>query len=317
MAHSPLTFEWKSSLTPEQLAALDKPGEASANRSNPFMLDNIKEESDELESPAGICSCVQQFFSAIFNCFRSIFCCFKKSSGSEEAELVDIGIDNEFFAAGVEVEEEYLPISAMTFDNPIPSYSAEDQRRAGLLLDFYQNDKRCMPGYTLEGLTQPNVKDFESKGWIEKRHDYIQWLFPSPYETELGARDTSPRLNRAFVEAFQASRTMQYNFDRALRMMMLFYGLHIDLKANTVMRAGGNEKALAPKHNWLTENNHNFPRLSRILTSMKYLNYRPELRIALYNMLCDIAEKEGKGIISPLTLGHWDRACNYPPRELV
>lgn len=317
--------EWKASLTEEQRAELEKPyDEASAPPHNPFLNDHIKldvESTNEAETPSLCIQC----FSFICACLRSIFCCFCKApEADEDPEASELEIDDK--DAPVEADSDPVlfahaaeehPIPEMPFDHPIPVYSNEDQRKAGLLLTFYQGHGSCLgKGGMIEGLTQPQVNDYNSNGWLEKRHDYIQWLFPSPYPTEAGERKTSPRLDRAFVDAFQDSQEMQYNFDRALRMMMLFYGLQINFSTNTVRRFG-NQEAISPRHNWLTKDNHNFRRLSRILTSMKYLNHRPELRIALYDMLCDIAAKEGKGIISYSTLGHWKRACHYLPRDLV
>ena len=83
---------------------------------------------------------------------------------------------------------------------------------------------------------------------LEEVHDYIQWLFP--LQTRSAARPDAPVLSTAEVEAIRADLRARETLERAAERMLRFYG-------NTSW--------------WLTWQDHNHLRITRIIRSLKLL----------------------------------------------
>lgn len=126
------------------------------------------------------------------------------------------------------------------------------------LLDFY-----CGSGADHAGRSIIDIWNFTDEQ-LEKVHDYIQWIFPSDQPSMF--LKVAPL---ATPEDYIALRTDAGHI-RAIRnslgMMHKFYGIGYEL----VMY----DCAVQPK--WFTPNNHNFSRLTRIMTFLKKVGFHSE-----------------------------------------
>jgi hypothetical protein len=121
---------------------------------------------------------------------------------------------------------------------------------------------------------------------LEVTHDYIQWLFP--LKARSGANPTAPTLDAAQIDAFQNDPRLRAELIASFRLMLRFYGLECDDGAGSIdIRPAGNY--FERKRNWLTPGNHNYLRITRILTSLRilgleqYSNSFMEFLDGLYN----------------------------------
>lgn len=175
--------------------------------------------------------------------------------------------------------------------------------RSEQLIAFYQGTGRDALNRSLEEILKKEDR------WLEKNHDYIQWLFPSPLPSQY-ATATSPLLDSSFIEAFQQNPIIQENWKRAFLRILAFYGLElIELNGEdsscVIQRS---EQWKERSANWLTPENHNHLRISRILTCMRCLEVNPQWQKAFYEILMDISEHEGKSSISSVSKKHWHQA---------
>jgi hypothetical protein len=118
---------------------------------------------------------------------------------------------------------------------------------------------------------------------LEIRHDYIQWLFP------LSAASISvpgaPVLSEGDIEAIRSDAAAQANLLRALARMRLFY---------------------ARTAHWLTPNNHNHLRITRIISSLHKLG-RPAAARDFYDFIKAKADA-APGSATERTLSFWEKA---------
>lgn len=182
------------------------------------------------------------------------------------------------------------------------------------VLEFYKGERPNQ-----KGLYFNNIMNFDSNE-LEDNHTYIQWLFPL-IEPSLVVPG-SPVLDDADIEAFSSNWRdvdemkekikLRKNLLDAFNKMTSFYGFKLSLfkkdgeELNSVRLIRDpytfEHKAL----NWLTDRNHNYLRISRILASLMLLGYESTAKM-FHECLCDVYE-EYKGTIGPLTKQFWDEA---------
>lgn len=133
-------------------------------------------------------------------------------------------------------------------------FCGEKTVEALTILDFYQGGRNDR-GVTLE----------EIWGWddsrLESQHDFIQWLFPL---TTQGVNPTAPLTDNTVMSAFKADKTLQDKMVRSFDVMLNFYGFS---RSSNTIQIGANFDDQA--QNWLNPGNHNYRRITRILTSLK------------------------------------------------
>ena len=138
---------------------------------------------------------------------------------------------------------------------------------------------------------------------LESGHNYIQWLFP--LETKSRSYSNAPILDRATIKRFRNDGALQLHLERCFARMLDFYGLRMDVNTLTISRAQNfNSRAAV----WLTTDNHNFLRISRIIHSVGLLGL-PNHSRAFLNIMQDIAQNEGAGIVNEANLRFWRGAC--------
>ena len=119
----------------------------------------------------------------------------------------------------------------------------------------------------------------------------------------------APLVDRECQEKFRADRSLKTPLRRALERMLDFYGLRIvEPGGNGAIRRGENFARRAEV--WLTSGNHNFLRLTRIMTSLDLLG-QGELAVALQGCLAEIY-REFERVIGKTTFDYWKRSIDPP-----
>jgi hypothetical protein len=169
----------------------------------------------------------------------------------------------------------------------------EDSR----LLDFYER-----AGTDHRGRRLADIQAF-SAAELESEHDFIQWLFP--LRTASPVNPDAPTVADRDVERFHASAELAARLRRSFEVMLDFYGMALTWRDGEprIERTGRfRERA----ENWLRPGNHNFLRITRILTSMTILG-QGRLARALLESLRSVYE-EHAGVIGERTWAFWKSA---------
>ena len=179
-----------------------------------------------------------------------------------------------------------------------------------LILNFYRGTGVDHRGRTLSTIIQ------KSDRWLEETHDYIQWLFPLYARSQFNPH--VPLLTDELREAFTNPAGVDYpilqqNFSHAVYRMLIFYGYSFSPLAPDVVSPTGEWADKA--QNWLTDGNHNFMRITRMLRSMTLLG-RHQLAQSLHSVLSATARAHPK-VISARTLSFWDSAIKVPDTTIA
>lgn len=131
------------------------------------------------------------------------------------------------------------------------------------LVNFYRGISTDHRGRMLSQVIQ------KSDRWLEETHDYIQWLFPLYVRSKFNPN--APLLTDEIREAFTNPAgadylTLQQSFSQAIYRMLIFYGYSFSPLAPDVVSPTG--EWADKSQNWLTDGNHNFMRITRMLRSM-------------------------------------------------
>ena len=135
---------------------------------------------------------------------------------------------------------------------------------------------------------------------LENVHDYIQWLFtttdPSKYNTNVDV------LTHTDIDEFihgPLKYKLQNNLLISLRVMFTFYGLYIIFRNNSNIIVTRDKKHFRKRDQWITKDNHNFLRFSRILKSLTELGMKNVSDALLHCLLTEICtDPSYKNIIS-------------------
>ena len=169
----------------------------------------------------------------------------------------------------------------------------------GRIVAFYMGT-----GVDDRGRALPEVMRF-SLDELEDNHDYIQWLFP--LDVPSGVQPLAPLVDDNCRQAFRRSPQLRDALRRALRRMLEFYGLRIVERADpAVIERGPSWSTRSP--NWLNPGNHNYLRVTRIMTSLNLLGEK-ELAIALQSCL-ELIYDESPSLIGRTTIEYWRRAIS-------
>ena len=138
---------------------------------------------------------------------------------------------------------------------------------------------------------------------LERTHDYIQWLFPSRNRSRFNSH--APTLDEEQIGDFQTDERLQAELIASFKQMLDFYGFMFreDDGCLSVERSPNWEARL---ENWLTPENHNFLRITRILTSLRTLGLVRHARALLAAL--EAVYKEYPDFIGNRTVGFWRSA---------
>ena len=143
---------------------------------------------------------------------------------------------------------------------------------------------------------------------LEAQHDYVQWLFPLPEPSQYNP--SAPLLDDRQIETFCSDAALVGRLRASLDLMLDFYGLErVASGTEVVVR-----KAVSwfqRKEHWVTCNNHNYKRLTRILIALNELGAGAEAA-ALFVAL-DAVYAEHPTVVDSRTHRFWRHAANPRP----
>ncbi|TAE58132.1 MAG: hypothetical protein EAZ76_11575 [Nostocales cyanobacterium] len=145
------------------------------------------------------------------------------------------------------------------------------------------------------------LQDYE---WLEKTHDYIQWLFPLMEGSRFNIH--APILTDEDIQIFQDSEDLKSNLFTSLKLMLGFYGLSCAEKEDGKIEIKMNASFYERKKDWLHWGNHNHLRITRILKCLCLLGLEKYAQ-AFLKCLEKIYHLE-KGEITKITFSHWQNA---------
>jgi hypothetical protein len=166
------------------------------------------------------------------------------------------------------------------------------------LIQFYAGKGADHRGRLLNEIWQ---QDYQ---WLEKTHDYIQWLFPLTERSRFNF--DAPILTYADIQIFQEHESLRKNLSKSLKLMLGFYGLSCQEKENGRIEIKINESFSERKHNWVWFSKHNHLRITRILKSLRLLGLEKYAQ-ALFKCLEEIYNLEN-GKISYESFSYWQNA---------
>ena len=165
------------------------------------------------------------------------------------------------------------------------------------IIDFYSG------GEDLKGRTLEYMWNFDYFA-LENVHDYIQYLFPitEPSYFNRGF----PRLLTSDIRQFRNSQELKHNLLISFVVMLDFFGLKISAEEKITIEKAENYNER--KDNWQTGRNHNFLRITRILTSLKLLGLE-DVSLAFYWCLIRLVEEDPSGF-NFISLEYWKAAVS-------
>lgn len=137
---------------------------------------------------------------------------------------------------------------------------------------------------------------------LEGTHDYIQWVFPTMARGRFNP--DAPELTEAEVVEGAGDERVVRNLRRMAVVMAKFYGLQRTCSAD-----GPYYDPIEDRHPWwMRAGNHNFLRITRILSSLRLFGLTEEAE-ALLDVLEVLAPKYLGPADSRVVLEFWRDAC--------
>ncbi len=167
----------------------------------------------------------------------------------------------------------------------------------GVLLAFYQGQHPDSKGRMIEEIWS---WDYEM---LEEIHDYIQWLFPLIEQSRFN--QNVPILDDEVIQAFRNNEQLRNRLVKSLKIMLDFYGLQCHEPSTANIEVIKSDKYWERKPKWVNLLNHNYLRLTRILTSLKILGLE-NYALALFRCLDQIYQEESQRI-GRETYAYWKK----------
>jgi hypothetical protein len=165
------------------------------------------------------------------------------------------------------------------------------------LTDFYRGAGTDNRGRTLADIWAYSDED------LEDVHDFIQWIFPLEEPSRFNPE--APLLSPADIAEFRADASLRANLLRSFEVFLAFVGL--EYRDGRVSGArdfeGKREVWRYPNHNWL--------RITRVLTSTRVLGLEEESR-AFFEFLRGLKDSGMSGITAD-TFRYWQEAGGGGP----
>lgn len=176
------------------------------------------------------------------------------------------------------------------------SYSTKPNK----ILAFYLGQQRDSQDRAIEDIWSWNYEKLESV------HNYIQWLFPLREKSRFNS--SAPRLDDEVIQAFRTSEELRNRLVHSFNVMLAFYGLECREGENAEIVIAKSDEYLSRKREWIEQFNHNYLRLTRILTSLAELGLK-NYALALFKCLDEIYHEE-KESIGLKTYTYWKNAVS-------
>lgn len=140
---------------------------------------------------------------------------------------------------------------------------------------------------------------------LEGYHTYIQWLFP--LEVPSAVNFAAPVLDETVIQEFRKSPELQAKLLTSFQLMLKFYGFLIMETGDEVSIVKSSDFA-KKKENWISHRNHNYLRITRILTSLRLLGLEKYSR-AFFECLEELYAEESYEI-GEETFAYWRNSQN-------
>lgn len=140
---------------------------------------------------------------------------------------------------------------------------------------------------------------------LESAHDYIQWVFPLRERSRYNP--DAPVLLPETINAFHRDDELRASLLRGFLRMAALYGFATRAFADGSIQLDPGPDFAARSRFWLTPGNHNFLRITRILTSLRTLGCADEGE-ALFDVL-DLVYRRNRALIGASTYGFWRSAA--------
>lgn len=170
---------------------------------------------------------------------------------------------------------------------------------ASAIFAFYQGQSPDSSGRMIENIW---LWDYQK---LEYTHDYIQWLFPLKEKSRFN--QNAPVLNDEVIQSFRTNENLRLRLKKSLEVMLHFYGLQCNELGNTDIEITKSREYQERKLNWISKGNHNYLRLTRILTCLRLLGLEKYAQ-ALFQCLNQIYLEESQNIGSE-TYAYWQSAA--------
>jgi hypothetical protein len=152
----------------------------------------------------------------------------------------------------------------------------------GKILEFYLGRQK------VEGVSLQDIWNY-SLEQKEQKHNYIQYLFPTTEHSRFNP--LAPVLEQNEIILFNNTALLKDRLRHSFNLMLDFYGLHYH---NGYIKENPNTFHMRASV-WLRPHNHNYLRISRIITSLGLLGLKDEGKLFLI-ALCNIYKKHPKQI---------------------
>lgn len=192
-------------------------------------------------------------------------------------------------------KKDEVPISKMLASGPTSPGEAEVFYPKKVIM-FLENRGGCDYGRRLGDIW---LWDHER---LEKNHTYIQWLFPTDIQSAIVPNALV--LSKEEIEAINKPCAAQANIRMSFRVYLCFLGLEL---TNVDVRKTDDFNDRADV--WLTENNHNFLRISRVIRCLGLVGLDKEAQ-QFFDCLSNLSIAES--CIDKDTLYHWDLSLMLP-----
>lgn len=138
---------------------------------------------------------------------------------------------------------------------------------------------------------------------LEQCHDYIQWLFPLTVRSQFNP--TAPVLTEADVATFRSDLAVHGNFRKSLERILQFYGYEI--VAEDPVQIFETDEWGNRSVQWISDGNHNYLRITRILQSACLLGFESYAR-AFQARLLKLRDSPYGRIIGVRAFDFWENA---------
>jgi hypothetical protein len=163
------------------------------------------------------------------------------------------------------------------------------------VIAFYTGIGKDHRGRRLEDILAFNDEKLESV------HDFIQWLFP--LEVKSPVNPYAPICVKEIEDNFKTNDYLKGNLCKACSRMLAYYGLHCQPTEKSFSSQTVSVAQPEKLDNWLSPNNHNQLRLTRMLKSLRLLGLE-RCSNNLYQCLMEIASANPSRV-SQVTLCYW------------
>lgn len=188
------------------------------------------------------------------------------------------------------------PILPITHRNgTVDAGNTQKKIRKVDIIDFYKNKMPSEPnGEYISIMLTHWYGNYEL---LERKHDYIQWLFPN---RNVGVNPHAPLLTDETAKIIRETPELKNRMKEAFEMMLNFYGMRLVHDEFSV--AENYAERFRELNQW---GNHNFLRISRILLALKECGHNSLMRPWLEFLSHHIYESKYLSEASSSFEKHW------------